>query len=39
MLNQRVQARHTQVSTAVFHISGHVTGAHQDHAHVGLVGG
>ena len=39
VLDQRVQAGHAQVGAAVLHIGGHVGGAHQHHAHLGLVGG
>ena len=39
MLDQRVLAGHADVGAAVFHVGGHVGGAHQHHLHVGLVGG
>ena len=37
-LQQRVFADHAHVRTTVLHVSGHVGGAHQQHAHVALVG-
>ena len=39
VLYERVLACYAQIGTAILHIGGHVGGAHQHHAQVGLVGG
>eukprot|EP01034_Spumella_vulgaris_P034042 gene34041-41981_t len=39
MLDQHVLAGHAEVRRAVLHIGRHVGGAHDQHAHIGVVGG